>query len=76
MWTLCNKYNISKTSLALSFILSFESVSTVIPGIRTAQHAIDNTKDIIKLNNADGDLLKGMYESDWKEVVAMMEKQG
>ncbi|MEJ7672513.1 MAG: aldo/keto reductase [Chitinophagaceae bacterium] len=32
VWELCKKYNISKTSLALSFILSFDSVSTVIPG--------------------------------------------
>ncbi len=76
VWTLCNKYNISKTALALSYILSFESVSTVIPGIRTPQHAIDNTKDIIQLDNADVDYLKGLYQSDWKEVVALMEKQG
>lgn len=76
VWQLCNKYNISKTTLALSFILSFKEVSTVIPGIRTAQHAIDNTKDIIALENSDVDYLKDLYQSDWKEVVALMEKQG
>jgi aryl-alcohol dehydrogenase-like predicted oxidoreductase len=75
IWQLCNKYNISKTSLALSFIVSFDSVSTVIPGIRTPQHAIDNTKDIIRLDKNDVDYLKELYNSDWKEIVELMEKQ-
>lgn len=75
-WALCKKYNISKTSLALSFILSFNSVSTVIPGIRTPQHAMDNTKDIIRLDKNDVDHLKKLYDSDWKEIVDLMEKQG
>lgn len=76
VWTLSKKYNISKTSLALSFILSFDSVSTVIPGIRTPQHAIDNTKDIIRLEKNDVEHLKELYNSHWKEIVDLMEKQG
>ena len=76
VWPLCKKYNISKTSLALSFILSFDSVSTVIPGIRTPQHAIDNTKDITPLEKKDVAHLTELYNSDWKEVVELMEKQG
>jgi len=76
VWMLCEKYNIGKASLALSFILSFDSVSTVIPGIRTAQHAIDNTTGIIRLDKNDVDHLTKLYNSDWKEIVDMMEKQG
>ena len=76
VWTLCKKYNISKTSLALSFILSFGSVSTVIPGIRTAQHAVENTKDIIQPEKKDVEHLTELYNSDWKEIVDLMEKQG
>jgi aryl-alcohol dehydrogenase-like predicted oxidoreductase len=76
VWELCKKYNISKTSLALSFILGFDSVSTVIPGIRTPQHAIDNTACIIKLERKDLEHLKELYNSDWKEIVSLMEKQG
>lgn len=76
VWGLTKKYNISKTSLAISFILSFDAVSTVIPGIRTAQHAIDNTKDIIRLEKNDVEHLTELYNSHWKEVVEMMEKQG
>ncbi|MDB5222593.1 MAG: hypothetical protein JWN83_1260 [Chitinophagaceae bacterium] len=76
VWTLCEKYNISKTSLALSFILSFDAVSTVIPGIRTPQHAIENTKDITRLEKKDVEHLTELYNPDWKEIVEMMEKQG
>jgi aryl-alcohol dehydrogenase-like predicted oxidoreductase len=76
VWTLCEKYNISKTSLALSFILTFDAVSTVIPGIRTAQHAVDNTTNMIRFDKNDVDLLKALYNSDWKEIVELMEKQG
>lgn len=76
VWTLCEKYNTGKTSLALSFILSFDSVSTVIPGIRTPQHAVDNTKDIIRLDKSDVEHLTELYNSHWKEIVALMEKQG
>ena len=76
VWTLCEKYNISKTSLALSFILSFDAVNTVIPGIRTAQHAIDNTININPLDKNDVEHLKALYNSDWKAIVDLMEKQG
>ncbi len=76
VWKLCEKYNISKTSLALSFILSFDSVSTVIPGIRTPQHAIDNSTGIVRLDKADVDQLKELYNSDFKAIVDLMEKQG
>jgi aryl-alcohol dehydrogenase-like predicted oxidoreductase len=76
VWTLCEKYNTSKTSLALSFILSFDPVTTVIPGIRTPQHAIDNTKGIMTLDKNDVEYLTGIYNSDWKEIVELMEKQG
>ena len=76
VWPLCKKYNTSKTGLALSFILAFEEVSTIIPGIRTPQHALDNTKDIIQLDTADVERLKGLYATEWTEVVEMMRKAG
>lgn len=37
VWKLCSKYNCSKTQLALSYILSYKEVSTIIPGIRTPE---------------------------------------
>ena len=76
VWSLCKKYSINKTSLALSFILSFPSVSTVIPGIRTPQHATENTTDIVQLEKEDTDYLKNLYASDFKSLLALIEKQG
>jgi aryl-alcohol dehydrogenase-like predicted oxidoreductase len=76
IWILCEKYGISKTSLALSFILSFNSVSTVIPGIRTAQHAIDNTTGIVQLEEGDVNYLKSLFNSDLNELLALIVKQG
>jgi aryl-alcohol dehydrogenase-like predicted oxidoreductase len=76
VWNLCQKYGVNKTSLALSFILSFDSVSTVIPGIRTAQHAIDNTSDFIQLDEEDVAYLKMLYTTDFKDLLTLIEKQG
>jgi aryl-alcohol dehydrogenase-like predicted oxidoreductase len=76
IWSLCNKYSISKTSLALSFILSVDGVSTVIPGIRTASQAKENTSGIVKLEKQDVDFLTSLFDSDWKEMVQLMEKIG
>jgi len=53
VWELCSKYECSKTQLALSYILSYDEVSTVIPGIRTAQQANDNTGELFILSNED-----------------------
>ena len=76
IWALCQQYNISKTSLALSYILSYDAVSTVIPGIRTAQHAIDNTTGIIQLAAADITLVENVFTNHLAEIVNLMEKQG
>ena len=76
VWPLCEKYGISKTSLALSYILSYEAVSTVIPGIRTAQHAIDNTTGIVQLSTDDVNLIERAFTSHFAAVVELMEQQG
>jgi aryl-alcohol dehydrogenase-like predicted oxidoreductase len=76
IWPLCSKYNISKTSLALSYILSYGEVSTVIPGIRTPQHAIDNTSGITKLSAEDMMMIEDVFINDFAAVVNLMEKQG
>ena len=35
VWEFCKKYGMTKTQLALSYVLSYPGVSTIIPGIRT-----------------------------------------
>lgn len=76
VWPLCEKYSINKTSLALSYILSYDAVSTVIPGIRTPQHAIDNTAGIKRLANEDIELIEHAFTTYFAAVVDLMEKQG
>ncbi len=76
VWPLCEKYSINKTSLALSYILSYDAVSTVIPGIRSPQHAVDNTIGIIKLDKADIALIEEAFTAHFATVVDLMEKQG
>ena len=76
VWHLCSKYNINKISLALSFVLSFKAVNTAIPGIRTAQHVIDNSSGITQLDKEDVNYLIDLYNVHWKDVLGLMEKQG
>lgn len=72
VWEIQDKYGISKTSFALSFILSVDGISTVIPGIKTPQQAEQNTKDIIKINEEDTVAIKNMFESKFNNLVDKM----
>jgi aryl-alcohol dehydrogenase-like predicted oxidoreductase len=61
---------------ALNFILSFQEVSTVIPGIRTAKQVKQNAIDSRKLDASHFDYLQKMGETDWSPILKLMEKQG
>ncbi|MFO7525113.1 MAG: aldo/keto reductase, partial [Ignavibacteriaceae bacterium] len=72
VWEIAEKYKISKTSFALSFILSVDGVSTVIPGIKTPEQAELNTKDIIRIDDDDIRALQNLFESKFDKLVAKM----
>ena len=76
IWGLCDKYSCSKVTLALSFILSFPEVSTVIPGIRNAAQAEENTEPLVTLEMSDREFLSSLFQSEWKEIVLLMEEKG
>jgi len=76
VWQLCNKYNCSKTQLALSYILSYQEVSVVIPGIRTPQQAVDNTTGLFKMDNKDLQLLEQLGQTEFVEIMELIKKQG
>lgn len=76
VWPVAEKEQISKTQLALSFILSFSEISTIIPGIRTPEHVIQNTSGLKTLTEENKKFLQSLSRSDWKNVIEMMEKQG
>lgn len=76
IWPIADNYKISKTSLALSFVLSFSEISTTIPGIKTPEQAELNTKDIIKLDDEDIDKITEFYLNDLYKIVDQMQKIG
>jgi aryl-alcohol dehydrogenase-like predicted oxidoreductase len=76
VWKLCKKYNCSKTQLALSYILSYPEVSTVIPGIRTIAQAESNTSGMIKLDQADIAFIEELGTKDFIPVMELIKKQG
>ena len=53
VWEFCKKYSMTKTQLALSYVLSYPGVSTIIPGIRTPEHVMQNTTGLTRLDDAD-----------------------
>src|SRR5258705_10600858 len=76
VWKLCKKYNCSKTQLALSYILSYPEVSTVIPGIRTAAQAESNTSGMVKLDQADIAFIEELGATDFIPVMKLIQQQG
>ena len=76
VWKLCNKYQVNKTQLALSYILSHPEISTVIPGIRTPQHVIDNTLGLIKLDAQDMQMIEEYGKNELLELMKLVQAQG
>jgi aryl-alcohol dehydrogenase-like predicted oxidoreductase len=69
VWQLCTKYNCTKTQLALSYILSYNQVSTVIAGIRTAEQVQLNTQGLIVLTNEDKQLIEQTNTSQLMQMI-------
>ncbi len=76
VWNLCGKYQMNKTQLALSFVLSYPQVSTLIAGIRTAAHAEANTTGLKKLDEADIRMIEQLGSTDFISIMEMIQKQG
>jgi aryl-alcohol dehydrogenase-like predicted oxidoreductase len=75
VWPIGEKEGLSKTGLALSYILSFPEISTVIPGIRTPMQVTDNTSRVKLLSAEDKNWLQNLA-TEWESVVQLMERQG
>ena len=76
VWTLCKKYNCSKTQLALSYILSYPEVSTIIAGIRTAEQVQLNTTGLFKLDSDERLMIEQLGATDFVQVMDLIQKQG
>lgn len=64
VFELAEKRKMEKDYLAMSFILSHQGVSSVIPGIRNERQAIANAKEFPQLSDEDVEFLHEYYESD------------
>lgn len=76
VWDLCSKYNCSKTQLAISYILSYREVATVIPGIRTVTQAEENTTGLFRLSPEDRSLIESYGISRFKEIMEAIQQLG
>ena len=76
VWELCSKYNCNKTTLALSYILSYQEVSTVIPGIRTPKQVKLNTDGLFQLDAEDLRLIGELGTSDFVGLMELIREQG
>jgi aryl-alcohol dehydrogenase-like predicted oxidoreductase len=76
VWKLCDKYQVTKTQLALSYILSYREISTVICGIRTAQHVKENTTGLVKFDLADMKLIEQQGRNEFAELMKLIQAQG
>ena len=75
VWNLCEKYNVTKTQLALSYILSYSEVSTVIPGIRTIEQAESNTTGLIQLSIEDMKVIEELGTTDFVGVMDLIREK-
>lgn len=76
VWTLCKKYNCSKTQLALSYILSYPEVSTIIAGIRTSEQVQLNTTGLFQLDSDDRSMIEQLGATDFVQVMDLIQKKG
>jgi aryl-alcohol dehydrogenase-like predicted oxidoreductase len=76
VWNLCEKYNCSKTTLALSYILHYKEISTLITGIRTPEQVETNTILPIKLDANDVKYIETLGQNELIKLMEMIQKQG
>lgn len=72
VWEVAVKYNVDKTTFALSFIMNHIGVSTVIPGIKTFEQAEKNTKPIITISEDDMNFIHQLFEDKFNLLVDKM----
>lgn len=72
VWEIAAKYNIDKTTFALSFIMNHPGVSTVIPGIKTPEQAEKNTKPIVTISEEDMNSIHQLFDKKFNALVDKM----
>jgi aryl-alcohol dehydrogenase-like predicted oxidoreductase len=76
VWELCEKYNVNKAQLALSYLLSYPEISVIIPGIRTVGHVTANTTGLVHLDKEDLVKIEKLGANELLPVMELIQKQG
>jgi len=76
VWTLCEKYNCSKTQLALSYVLSYPEASTIVAGIRTTEQVQLNTTGLFQMDKEDIQMIEKLGQTDFVAVMKLIQQQG
>lgn len=76
VWDLCEKYSCTKTQLALSYLLSYKEVSTIITGIRTARQVKLNTTGLFTLREEDQKTIEALGTTTMPAVMKLIQQQG
>ena len=76
VWALCEKYKCSKTQLALSYVLSYAEVSTIIAGIRTAEQVQLNISGLFQLDKAEIGMIEHLGETGFAHVMNLIQQRG
>ncbi len=76
IWALCEKYNCTKTQLALGYLLSLDEVSCIIPGIRTPDQARLNTEGLPRLDKEDMELIERTGQAGCRPVMDLIRQLG
>lgn len=66
------KYGVTKTTFALSFVNSFAGVSTIIPGMRNPDQVEMNSIPLIKIEQEDLDYLYQYFKENFDSIVENM----
>jgi aryl-alcohol dehydrogenase-like predicted oxidoreductase len=72
VWEIAAKYNVDKSTFALSFILNHSGVSTVIPGIKTPAQAEKNTQALISISEEDMNFIHQLFDDKFNSLVEKM----
>ncbi|MBI3139878.1 MAG: aldo/keto reductase [Sphingobacteriales bacterium] len=76
VWELCEKYQCSKTQLALSYLLSYPEVSVIIPGIRTPEQMAGNTSGLFQLEETDLRMIESLGKTVFVPLMEQIKQQG
>lgn len=75
VWPVGTEESLTPTQLALSYILSYLQISTIIPGIRTAEQVGQNTDGVKAITDNGKTFLQGL-SAEWESLVQLMQQQG